>query len=114
MATAKSRWWVEHSYRELKDELGLDHFEGRSWRGWNHHVVLVLMAYAFLQDVPASPPKKSGARLTLPILREQLQSLLACWCARCPLCGQTVPELAETQAAVVNGVILDTSRQRRK
>jgi SRSO17 transposase len=51
VATAKSRWWVEHSYRELKDELGLDHFEGRSWRGWNHHVVLVLMAYAFLQNV---------------------------------------------------------------
>ncbi len=33
VATAKSRWWIEHSYRELKDELGLDHFEGRSWRG---------------------------------------------------------------------------------
>ena len=31
VAAAKSRWWVEHSYRELKDELGLDHFEGRSW-----------------------------------------------------------------------------------
>src|SRR4029077_10674287 len=49
VATAKSRWWIEHSYRELKDELGLDHFEGRSWRGWHHHVVLVLLAYAFLQ-----------------------------------------------------------------
>jgi SRSO17 transposase len=47
--TAKSRWWIEHSYKELKDELGLDHFEGRSWRGWHHHVVLVLLAYAFLQ-----------------------------------------------------------------
>jgi SRSO17 transposase len=58
VATAKSRWWVEHSYRELKDELGLDHFEGRSWRGWNHHVVLVLMAYAFLQDVRRRRPKK--------------------------------------------------------
>ena len=58
VATAKSRWWVEHSYRELKDELGLDHFEGRSWRGWNHHVVLVLMAYAFLQDVRRRCPKK--------------------------------------------------------
>jgi SRSO17 transposase len=45
---AKSRWWVEHSYKELKDELGLDHFEGRSWRGWQHHVTLVLLAYAFL------------------------------------------------------------------
>lgn len=44
VATAKSRWWIEQSYRELKDELGLDHFEGRSWRGWQHHVVLVLAA----------------------------------------------------------------------
>jgi SRSO17 transposase len=58
VATAKNRWWVEHSYRELKDELGLDHFEGRSWRGWHHHVVLVLMAYAFLQDVRRRRRKK--------------------------------------------------------
>jgi SRSO17 transposase len=46
--TAKGRWWVEHSYKELKEELGLDHFEGRSWRGWQHHVTLVMLAYAFL------------------------------------------------------------------
>jgi SRSO17 transposase len=58
VAVAKSRWWVEHSYRELKDELGLDHFEGRSWRGWNHHVVLVLMAYAFLQNTRRRREKK--------------------------------------------------------
>jgi SRSO17 transposase len=58
VGTAKSRWWVEHSYRELKDELGLDHFEGRSWRGWNHHVTLVLLAYAFLQDVRRRRPQK--------------------------------------------------------
>ncbi len=51
VVTAKSRWWIEHSYRELKDELGLDHFEGRSWRGWHHHVALVLLAYAFLQHL---------------------------------------------------------------
>jgi SRSO17 transposase len=44
--TAKGRWWVEHSYKELKDELGLDHFEGRGWRGWQHHATLVLLAYA--------------------------------------------------------------------
>jgi SRSO17 transposase len=62
VAAAKGRWWVEHSYRELKDELGLDHFEGRSWRGWNHHVVLVLMAYAFLQDVRRRRPKKVTPR----------------------------------------------------
>ena len=48
VAIAKSRWWIEHSYRELKDELGLDHFEGRSWRGWHHHVTLTMMAFDFL------------------------------------------------------------------
>jgi SRSO17 transposase len=58
VATAKGRWWVEHSYRELKDELGLDHFEGRSWRGWHHHAVLVLMAYAFLQHLRRRRKKK--------------------------------------------------------
>jgi SRSO17 transposase len=57
--TAKSRWWIEHSYKELKDELGLDHFEGRSWQGWHHHVVLVLLAYAFLQGQRRRPSKKS-------------------------------------------------------
>lgn len=45
---AKGRWWVEHRYKERKDELGLDHFEGRRWRGWQHHVTLVLLAYTFL------------------------------------------------------------------
>ena len=45
---AKGRWRIEQDYRELKDELGLDHFEGRSWRGWHHHVTLTSMAYAFL------------------------------------------------------------------
>jgi SRSO17 transposase len=46
--TAKGRWWVEQSYREMKDELGLDHYEGRGWVGWHHHVVLVMLAYAFV------------------------------------------------------------------
>ena len=45
---AKLRWRVEHDYRELKDALGLDHFEGRSFRGWHHHVTLVSLAHAFL------------------------------------------------------------------
>ena len=43
------RWQVEQGYRQLKDELGLDHFEGRSWRGLHHHVTLCFMAYAYLQ-----------------------------------------------------------------
>lgn len=44
----KLRWRIEHDYRELKDALGLDHFEGRSYRGFHHHVTLVSVAHAFL------------------------------------------------------------------
>jgi SRSO17 transposase len=45
---AKMRWRIEHDYRELKHGLGLDHFEGRTWRGWHHHVTLVTATQAFL------------------------------------------------------------------
>jgi DDE family transposase len=47
---ARGRWPIEQQYRELKDELGLDHFEGRSYRGWNHHAVLAALTYTFLQQ----------------------------------------------------------------
>src|SRR5215470_10242222 len=46
---AKARWRIEQDYRELKEELGLDHYEGRQWLGWHHHVCLVTIAYAFLR-----------------------------------------------------------------
>src|SRR5262249_1047588 len=44
----KSRWPVEQGYQQLKEELGLDHFEGRAWRGLPHHVSMTLLAYGFL------------------------------------------------------------------
>jgi len=50
---AHARWRIEMDYRELKEELGLDHFEGRQWLGWYHHVTLVTMAYAFLRSEQA-------------------------------------------------------------
>lgn len=46
--TFKSRWRIERSYEDLKGELGLDHYEGRSFLGWHHHVSVVLACYAFL------------------------------------------------------------------
>ncbi|MFI6684295.1 IS701 family transposase, partial [Streptomyces sp. NPDC050485] len=52
---AKVRWRIEHDYRELKHGLGLDHFEGRSWPGWHHHVTLVTAAHAFLTEQRLSP-----------------------------------------------------------
>ncbi len=45
---AKGRYRIEQDYREMKTDVGLDHFEGRSWQGWHHHVTLVTLAYSFL------------------------------------------------------------------
>jgi SRSO17 transposase len=58
----KERWRTERMYEDLKGELGLDHFEGRSFPGWHHHVSVVLACYAFVvaQRVRAFPP--SAAR----------------------------------------------------
>jgi len=44
----KSRWHVEQGYQQLKEELGLDHFEGRSWPGFHHHATMCFLAYGFL------------------------------------------------------------------
>jgi SRSO17 transposase len=58
----KLRWRIEHDYRELKDALGLDHFEGRTYRGWNHHVTLVSIAHAFLTlERRRRPPTRAAA-----------------------------------------------------
>jgi SRSO17 transposase len=46
---AHGRWRVEQDYRELKEEIGLDHYEGRGWLGWHHHVTLVTLAFCFLR-----------------------------------------------------------------
>jgi SRSO17 transposase len=59
---AKIRFRVEQDYRELKDALGLDHFEGRSYPGWNHHVTLVSVAHAFLTlERRRRPPTRAAA-----------------------------------------------------
>jgi SRSO17 transposase len=61
---AKARWRVELDYRELKEELGLDHYEGRQWLGWHHHVCLVTLAYAFLRSEQARLKKNFWCDLT--------------------------------------------------
>jgi SRSO17 transposase len=45
----KNRWPVEQGYQQLKEELGLDHFEGRSWPGFHHHVCMTILAFGFLE-----------------------------------------------------------------
>jgi SRSO17 transposase len=60
--TFKSRWRIERSYEDLKGELGLDHYEGRSFIGWHHHLSVVLACYAFLvaEHVRSFPPSARG------------------------------------------------------
>jgi SRSO17 transposase len=70
---AHHRWAIEQQYQELKDELGLDHFEGRSFPGWNRHVLLTALAYTWLQH----ERRRAGARLpTLPVARAVITEVL--------------------------------------
>jgi SRSO17 transposase len=48
-AAIKARWICEQAHQQLKEELGLDHFEGRSWQGLHRHALMTMIAYAFLQ-----------------------------------------------------------------
>ena len=48
-ATIKARWVCEQAHQQMKEELGLDHFEGRSWHGLHRHALMTMIAYAFLQ-----------------------------------------------------------------
>jgi len=63
---ARSRWPIEQHYREFKDELGLDHFEGRSYHAWNHHVVIAALTFTFVnlerQRGTMPPPTFSHVR----------------------------------------------------
>jgi SRSO17 transposase len=68
---AHQRWAVEQQYQELKTELGLDHFEGRTWPGWEHHVVLTAVAYAFLQD----ERRRARQPLSFPAVRAIVQEV---------------------------------------
>lgn len=58
---AKIRWRVEHDYRELKDGLGLDHFEGRSYLGWHRHMTLATLAQAFCTLLRLDPKAPAPA-----------------------------------------------------
>ena len=64
--TFKERWRTERVYQDLKGELGLDHYEGRSYPGWNHHISSVLACNAFIQSerLRAFPPSARRARTT--------------------------------------------------
>jgi SRSO17 transposase len=66
--TVMGRWRIERDYEELKQELGLGHFEGRNWRGFHHHASLCIAAYGFLMLERLSGSKKNAARFKTPAL----------------------------------------------
>ena len=66
VGTIKGRWRIERDYLELKQELGLGHYEGRNWRGFHHHASLCIAAYGFLTLERLRGSKKNRARLKAP------------------------------------------------
>jgi len=74
VALARSRWPIEQQYRELKDDLGLDHFEGRTYQGWAHHVVLTAVAFTFLQIERGRATTEP--RPTLPVVRGWVREIM--------------------------------------
>ncbi|MDP7339907.1 MAG: hypothetical protein QF786_11380, partial [Vicinamibacterales bacterium] len=75
VTVVRSRWPIEQQYRELKDDLGLDHFEGRSYRGWGHHTVLTAVAFTFLQLERRR--SEHAPRPTLPHVRFWVREIMA-------------------------------------
>jgi SRSO17 transposase len=78
---ARSRWAIEVQYRDLKSELGLDHFEGRSYPGWHHHAVLAAMTFTFLQ---LERRRRTDPLPTFPEIRNLVREIMAAllWTAR--------------------------------
>jgi len=68
---AKVRWRIERDYQELKDEIGIDHYEGRGWVGFHHHGALCIAAYAFLiaERARLSPPEHLAFLQAPPVPR---------------------------------------------
>ena len=118
VSLAKLRWLIERDYLELKQEIGLGHYEGRGWRGFHHHAAVCIAAYGFLvAERAAIPPSAGGAgRLvqapcfpividpaapplrterhvptSIATIRRRIAHALAPTVPRCPCCAQTIP-----------------------
>lgn len=101
----KARWVCEQAHQQMKEELGLDHFEGRSWKGLHRHALMTMIAYAFIQhhrlQIEKREKKKKRQQAgppepTLPAVRRAIISalMLTETSLRCPHCHrQTQPRL---------------------
>jgi len=99
IAALKARWSCEQGHQQLKEELGLDHFEGRSWQGLHHHALLTMIALAFLQHLRLRASERRIQRRslgpppqpTLPAVRRALVIVLGQPSQRCCQCQTIVP-----------------------
>jgi SRSO17 transposase len=104
------RWRIERTYEDLKGELGLDHYEGRRWRGWHHHVSVALCCFAFVvaeraRRFPpsarrslADPPHRGETGAPLP---GQLHHHPTCSCQNHLKMASKVPELSSTDESLM-------------
>ena len=103
--TVMQRWRTERVYEDLKGELGLDHFEGRRFPGWHHHISVALCCYAFIvtERMRHFPPRREGRHRTTRssarperhfrdsfiTARLAFARIIATWLPRCPICHRT-------------------------
>lgn len=98
-ATIKARWICEQAHQQLKEELGLDHFEGRSWQGLHRHALMTMIAYAFLQYrrlAQAGRKKESTvhhlSRACRPCRQAIVDLIVQPRPQRCPYCRRQITE----------------------
>ena len=98
-AAIKARWICEQAHQQLKEELGLDHFEGRSWTGLHRHALMTMIAFAFLQTrrlEAAGRKKRIGGpppQPSMPAIRQAILDLFARPPPeRCPHCRMRLSE----------------------
>jgi hypothetical protein len=112
---AKLRWRIERDYQELKQELGLGHFEGRGWRGFHHHASLCIAAYGFLvlERARLSPGAEAGGGFEAPALPAGSRprgSRAAAAAARAPFDRQLAPPPGRAARAPARSVPLLRAR----
>lgn len=102
-AAIKARWVCEQAHQQLKEEFGLDHFEGRSWQGLHRHASMTMIAYAFLQYrclATAKRKKRIGPppQPTLPAVRSAMLELIASPPPqRCPHCRKWLCDVSRRE-----------------
>jgi len=112
---AKLRWRVERHHQEFKEEIGLDHLEGRTRRGFHHHVIYTRPLTRFSSSPERFRPR-SAKRWTLSLVRRHLQLVRrigSCPLCRQPVCPSTLPRGPSKRVVLEGGAQHREERLRR-